>query len=130
MKQNMESMDQRRFMEKAAEKHKRELLHKISDALSVAQEENEAETWLTEEGTAGISRLMNLLTESIPELLETKTELPVIEVEDTDIFLLPFTLAMLYAGLNLVQVSGDQLGMLAELEYMMDAILSGDWFDV
>lgn len=130
MKQNTEPMKNLRFQERAAVKHNRELLYKLSDALSAAQEANEVETWLTEDGVEGISRLMDLLIESMPELLGKNTELPVIEVEDTDIFLLPFALTMLDARLTLLPADGNHLGMLAELEYMMDDILSGNWFDV
>ena len=129
MQQNMEPMNLRRFMEEAAVKHNRELLSKISVALATAQEANDVEAWLTDDGVAGISRIMDVLTQSIPELLGAKAEMPGIEVEDTDVCLLPFALAMLYARLNLQPMGGDHLGMLAELEYMMDAIISGEWFD-
>ena len=129
MRQNMEPMTTQMFAEEAAARHNRELLYKITDALRAAQTAYDTDAWFTPEGMAGTSRIMEVLTDSMGEILGGEPDLPLVDVTDTDTYILPFALAMLCARLNLRPMAGADLGLLAELDYKMDEILDGEWFD-
>ncbi len=128
MRQTMNFQNKPDFTEEAAEQHNQELLYKILDAMYAAQTAHDRDCYLTEDGIAGTTRIMDVLMDTTEELFGYAPDIPEFDVEDADTYILPFTLAMFYARLSFCPMAGDDLSVLAELEYLMDAILSGDWF--